>query len=355
MGIVLESALPRSEKYVLIALADHAKEDGADVYPSLARIEWKTGYSETQVRDIMRSLKNKKILLLVHRGGNGDGDTNKYRIDLKAIPMLMEFSEWVAQKREKQKKGTKTEPCEGTVSTPCEGTVSVVEGCGFAQNEGTKTEPEPRTIRTIPLEPGNRSLRSPAPMSQSVWLIAKKEFWAEVYRTAPQVGLYVPSVDANLLERFRAAASPAGMTLTQAKQAVSENPHYRNWPHIELIDSQAEIDFPEPEKPKPMEHIEFPPEFKADGLTWLRILSELDKKVTRLSYDTWFKPTRGIGIYRRVLYINVPCIEFREIGEKFGDLLQAAMDKVCGDQVIDIKFYTLQELDNHNWNEQRTA
>ena len=113
-GIVWESALPRREKYVLLALSDHAKEDGTDVYPSIWRIIWKTGYSETQVRDIMRSLMKMGILILVHKGGQHDGDVNRYRIDLKAIPMLQEFKDWLAERRaDEKKKTTETAPSGG--------------------------------------------------------------------------------------------------------------------------------------------------------------------------------------------------------------------------------------------------
>lgn len=146
-GIVWESNLPRPEKYVLLALADHAKEDGSDVYPSLGKVEWKTGYSETQVREIMRSLVKQKILVLVRKGGNGPTDTHKYRIDYKALTMLQEFREWSAGK-----KGAKSEPisngAKGVESEPMKGAVSVKKGCGLGEKKGAETEPEPRTIRT---------------------------------------------------------------------------------------------------------------------------------------------------------------------------------------------------------------
>src|SRR4051812_35837708 len=92
--MVLDADLPRPEKFVLAILADHGKEDGTDVYPSVAKIEFKTGYSERQVRDLMTSLQKMGILILLREGGKGAGDTNKYRIAVEKIP-VMNFNDWL--------------------------------------------------------------------------------------------------------------------------------------------------------------------------------------------------------------------------------------------------------------------
>jgi hypothetical protein len=159
-GLIWEAELPRPEKYVLLALGDHAKEDGSDVYPSLARVQWKTGYSETQVREIIRSLIEQRILVLVKKGGNGSTDTNRYRIDFKALRMLQDFREWAANR-----KGAKTVPinndAKGTETEPMKGAVLAAEGCGFTQNKGTETEPEPRTIRNISTLEGDAASAPP--------------------------------------------------------------------------------------------------------------------------------------------------------------------------------------------------
>lgn len=149
-GAVWELDLPRPEKYVLLALADHAKEDGSDVYPSLARVEWKTGYSETQVRQIMRALVQKRILVLVRKGGKGPGSTDCYRIDLNAAKELTDFRTWV-----QQTKGTKTEPLtgihKGTETEPIKGAVSEAKGAVSEEervrkpNPNQKPEPSSRT------------------------------------------------------------------------------------------------------------------------------------------------------------------------------------------------------------------
>ncbi|HVZ82523.1 MAG TPA: chromosomal replication initiator protein DnaA [Terracidiphilus sp.] len=59
---------------------------------------------------------------------------------------------------------------------------------------------------------------------------------------------------------------------------------------------------------------------------WLQILSALEKKVIRQSYETWLKPTRFSHAAGRTLYVRVPSAEFQHIGEKYGDLIQEAID-----------------------------
>jgi chromosomal replication initiator protein len=59
---------------------------------------------------------------------------------------------------------------------------------------------------------------------------------------------------------------------------------------------------------------------------WLQILAALEKKVIRQSYETWLKPTRFSHAAGRTLYVRVPSPEFPHIGDKYGDLIQEAID-----------------------------
>ncbi len=67
MSDVWELDIPRPEKFVLIAMADHADHDGNNVYPSAPRIAWKTGYDERQVRRIIDGLEALNILVPVKK------------------------------------------------------------------------------------------------------------------------------------------------------------------------------------------------------------------------------------------------------------------------------------------------
>jgi chromosomal replication initiator protein len=59
---------------------------------------------------------------------------------------------------------------------------------------------------------------------------------------------------------------------------------------------------------------------------WLQILSALEKKLARNSFETWLKPTRYSHAAGRTLYVRVPSPEFQHIGDKYGDVIQEAID-----------------------------
>jgi chromosomal replication initiator protein len=59
---------------------------------------------------------------------------------------------------------------------------------------------------------------------------------------------------------------------------------------------------------------------------WLQILAALEKKLARNSFETWLKPTRYSHAAGRILYVRVPSPEFQHIGDKYGDLIQEAID-----------------------------
>ena len=72
---------------------------------------------------------------------------------------------------------------------------------------------------------------------------------------------------------------------------------------------------------------------------WLRILDALEKKINRHSYDTWLKPTRYSHSSGGILFVRVPTVEFRHVGDKYADLIQEAMDNL-GLEYQDVKFVT---------------
>jgi chromosomal replication initiator protein len=72
---------------------------------------------------------------------------------------------------------------------------------------------------------------------------------------------------------------------------------------------------------------------------WIRILDALEKKINRHSYDTWLKPTRYSHATGGVLFVRVPTIEFRHVGDKYADLIQEAIDNL-GMDYADVKFVT---------------
>src|SRR3984885_5833135 len=75
---------------------------------------------------------------------------------------------------------------------------------------------------------------------------------------------------------------------------------------------------------------------------WLQILGALEKKVIRQSYETWLKPTRYSHAAGRTLYVRVPSPEFQHIGDKYGDLIQEAID-LQSLEFDDVSFVTAEE------------
>ena len=59
---------------------------------------------------------------------------------------------------------------------------------------------------------------------------------------------------------------------------------------------------------------------------WARILGALEKKVNRQSFDTWLKPTRFSHVTGRIIFVRVPTPEFQHIGDRYGDLIQEAIE-----------------------------
>ena len=75
---------------------------------------------------------------------------------------------------------------------------------------------------------------------------------------------------------------------------------------------------------------------------WIQILAALEKKVIRQSFETWLKPTRYSHVASRTLYVRVPSPEFQHIGDKYGDLIQEAID-LQSMEFDDVSFVTAEE------------
>lgn len=84
MNRVWESGLPRDEKYILLCLADFGDDFGESIYPSIGYLIWKTGYSETGLKKILRKLRNKKYISVGFEASKYG--TNQYCINLESLP-----------------------------------------------------------------------------------------------------------------------------------------------------------------------------------------------------------------------------------------------------------------------------
>jgi hypothetical protein len=93
MAQVWERQLDHAEQSVLLAMADHAHDDGSHVFPSINRIAWKTDYSPRQVKRIGKKLRDSGILVLVAAATRGN--PTEYRINLNAAPKKQTFEEFL--------------------------------------------------------------------------------------------------------------------------------------------------------------------------------------------------------------------------------------------------------------------
>jgi chromosomal replication initiator protein len=74
---------------------------------------------------------------------------------------------------------------------------------------------------------------------------------------------------------------------------------------------------------------------------WTRILGALEKKVNRQSFNTFLKPTRMSHLNGRVLFVRIPSADFQHVGDRYGDLIQEAIDKLEL-ELDDVQFVTLE-------------
>ena len=91
MSKVWECDFDHAEQSIMLALSDHADDDGGNVYPSVTYIAWKTGYKERNVQNIMKRLRHTGVLLVVAKATQHRA--TEYRLDLSRATMKTPFSE----------------------------------------------------------------------------------------------------------------------------------------------------------------------------------------------------------------------------------------------------------------------
>ena len=83
MGLVWDADLPRDEKFILLAYADHANHEGGNIYPAVESIAKKTGYSARSVQLITKKLVKDKYLEAA--GKHPVYGTNQFKIGVKKL------------------------------------------------------------------------------------------------------------------------------------------------------------------------------------------------------------------------------------------------------------------------------
>lgn len=88
MGRIWDLELPHNQMLVLLAMADHADHAGRNIFPGLPLIAHKTGYSQVEVRRIVKKLVESGLLV---EEGALPGKPKKYRIDFSKGIQKPEF------------------------------------------------------------------------------------------------------------------------------------------------------------------------------------------------------------------------------------------------------------------------
>jgi hypothetical protein len=148
-GRVWDLELDHSTLVVLLAYADHSDHNGEHIYPSVALMAWKTGYSERQIQRISAELV-RAGLLVVDREGGGAGQPTMYRIVLAAGKPKMPFADWqLLQNGDKMspfsgpKNGDKMSPFNDVMSP---------NGDILAENGDIAMSPESLTVNDISID-----------------------------------------------------------------------------------------------------------------------------------------------------------------------------------------------------------
>lgn len=105
MGQVWDIELPHHQQGVLLAMADHARDDGTSVYPSIEYLSWKTGYSERNVQRVLRELEDAELIVQIGNTHGGRGIKCEWQIHLENGAKKSPFNESKGRQNVTVKKG----------------------------------------------------------------------------------------------------------------------------------------------------------------------------------------------------------------------------------------------------------
>ncbi len=219
MGQVFDLALSHSQAWVLLAMADHADHFGERIYPAVARIAWKTGFSERQVQRIVKQLVALGVLVMVEEATGRPGRANLYRLDFSIANLKPAF-------RYESERGDTLSPVDG-------GRGDIQAQTGDIHDQRGDIAMSPESPSRIPIE-NQRENATPPPSSEDEIEDDPEDLWdgkvvsATAY-TPRQVGLlrFAASRGATLeatglgdlrREWLRELESP-GLTAEEAEEA----------------------------------------------------------------------------------------------------------------------------------------
>lgn len=406
-------AIPPLEQLVLLAIADNCSdEEGGLAWPSNEHLQWKTGVPERTIKrykarwatmgvlEIAGTIFFKKQkddvprlpgkLTLLKPGDPvpefGRGTRPVYRLHLDLLPKKAAWEK--GKKRDADLAPfdgerdadlaplTTQKRVAGDTLFDEKGANGEAKGCQIEQ----RNKEENRKYRTVSKKHGNSASELPRDPRFAQVCDAIRKYWPRKSK------LTITPADAGAINRMLAAyhdwkAEELALCIAARFESSSVNPtesikawisaitDYQSGPQNKFKrplwegdafkrwceDARTILYGPQPEqlslKPSPAA-ASLPPDFDRGAKElWPQVLMGLESTITRHSFDTWLKPTRGFGRRGNTFYVEVPNSAFTQIGEKYGDLIR---EEIKGAGITDVCFMTGDELASHNW-EQKTA
>ena len=147
-------------KAVAMKLADHANDDGGDIYPSIERVARETEICARSVQTHLKRLVELGVLIIESEGGKGPRDTRRYRFDLARLEQMHAETCAETRRRRRAKKGGPDAHTKGERRAPSKGASPAPSKGASGAKEGAAPAPEPSlkpSSRTIPPSPPTRA------------------------------------------------------------------------------------------------------------------------------------------------------------------------------------------------------
>ena len=91
--------IPKNEKFVLAALADHANDDGGGVYPGNELIALKTSDSVRNVQRLLATLEEAGLIARVRYARGGRGHAVEWAVNAPLVYEVARANGWTARRK----------------------------------------------------------------------------------------------------------------------------------------------------------------------------------------------------------------------------------------------------------------
>ena len=330
MAEVWSLALSHSEQSVLLVMADHADDDGARCYPSVALIAWKTGYKERQVQRAMKSLRDAGIMTPVShtKGGStrdGRGYATEYVIDLgkgvKKTPFVNRFTVRVTVDVKA------TPPSEVRRVSSTTGRVSSKTTKDVPQDTPTVKEPSKETSEKEPPEEWILILRD-----VPGWDEKGRKYEGQLIAWAKRKNLSQEVLEASAigLAKAKTKTLKGYDNLARAFQDRINKGYDSDAPPSSGSSTSSEGEDPEPVKAGPVDRGD-------DGL-WVKVLKDMESQVPRPAFETWFKGSVGMGFANGVLVVGTTSAAAKVLNDRYYYAITKSIADHLGDRPVQIAF-----------------